>query len=142
MTKTTLAILSVFALTALVGTTVGIAVADKPDVVIYEQEDLLPFNHNLCGTDNTVHKSFVFTLTNFGKDNFKLELNDSYQIFDGEELIGEGKGTFKQQGKYSDSSTTTLNTSLNIKCFNGEKNEIIHSGYTITPKGVQHNHGK
>jgi hypothetical protein len=144
MSKTIMALIAIFAISGLIGTSITLADAAKP-VTTEDFNFSFSFNNNWCGgvDDSTlVSKTIVGTTTIFGGDKYKIEINETVELYNiDDELIGKGFGSFKEQGNLPIGDEKVVKNIVKINCLNGEQNPSnINTGYTIT-KNAKVAHG-
>jgi hypothetical protein len=142
MSKTVMALLAIVVIASIMGTSITLAYAAKPEIVTDTGVVVIPrFNIDWCGENTQVDKTFRFFFTIFGGDNYKIEVTETYELFDDSEvLIGKGFGALKDQGRFT-GDVEIFKSKTKIVCNNGEENPVnIQSGYTVNRNG-QVNHG-
>lgn len=143
MSKTVITLLTIVVIASIMGTSITLTYAAKPEIVLDTGVVEIPrFQINWCGENTNVDKTFRVFTTIFGGDNYKLEITETYELFDESDvLIGKGFGALKEQGRFT-GDVEIFKSKTKIVCHNGEENPVdVQSGYTINRNG-QVTHGK
>jgi hypothetical protein len=139
MSKTIMALIAIFAMSAIMGTGITLVEAAKPDTTTVFETTLFTDN-NWCSVegevDTHVVKHILVTSTIFGGDNYKTESTITYELFNSSnELIGEGLDKDKTQGKFN-GDVVVYKEKVRINCLNGEEDvRKTQDGYTLNRNG-------